>query len=92
MEYGRGAKHQEVRMLNRKALEISGVSNVDSFDSEEFLLETACGYLAVRGQDLQMKSLSLEQGQVSIEGQIHSLVYLDGAGAKSKGLLGKLFR
>lgn len=93
MDHGKGARHQEIRMVNRKTLEISGVNNVDSFDNEEFLLETACGFLAVRGQDLHMKSLSLEQGLVAIEGQVDSLAYLDGSKAgKSKGLLGKLFR
>ncbi|WP_372633215.1 sporulation protein YabP [Cohnella sp.] len=94
MEHAKGNKHQEIRMLNRKTLDITGVSNVDSFDNEEFLLETECGYLTVRGQNLHMKNLSLDQGLVSIEGTIHSLVYLDGstAGTKSKGLFGKLFK
>ncbi|MBW5449030.1 sporulation protein YabP [Cohnella sp. CFH 77786] len=93
MEHGKGAKHQEIRMLNRKTLEITGVGNVESFDSEEFLLVTECGFLAVRGQNLHMKNLSLEQGLVAIEGTVHSLVYLDGAGTgKSKGLFGKLFK
>lgn len=93
MEHGKGAKHQEIRMLNRKTLDISGVSNVDSFDNEEFLLETECGFLTVRGQNLHMKNLSLEQGLVSIEGSIHSLIYLDGnTSSKSKGLFGKMFK
>lgn len=93
MDHGKGAKHQEIRMLNRKTLEISGVSNVDSFDNEEFLLETECGFLTVRGQNLHMKNLSLDEGLVAIEGTVHSLVYLDGsAGGKSKGLFGKLFK
>ncbi len=93
MEHVKGAKHQEIRMLNRKSLDISGVSNVESFDNEEFLLETECGFLTVRGQNLHMKNLSLDQGLVSIEGAIHSLVYLDGStGSKSKGLFGKLFK
>jgi hypothetical protein len=35
----------------------------------------------------------LEQGLVSIEGTIHSLIYLDGnTGSKSKGLFGKMFK
>jgi sporulation protein YabP len=93
MEHAKGAKHQEIRMLNRKTLDISGVSNVESFDNEEFLLETECGFLAVRGQNLHMKNLNLDQGLVSIEGTIHSLIYLDGnSGSKSKGLFGKMFK
>lgn len=93
MDQGKSGKRQEIRMQNRKLMDITGVSNVESFDNEEFLLDTECGYLAVRGQNLHMKNLSLEQGLVSIEGYINSLVYLDGnTGGKSKGLFGKLFK
>lgn len=93
-EQGKGQKHQEVRMLNRKVLELTGVLNVESFDSEEFLLETELGFLTVTGQNLHIKHLSLEQGLVAIEGIVNSLAYLDGAAAsgKSKGLFGKLFK
>ncbi|GIO16246.1 sporulation protein YabP [Cohnella xylanilytica] len=93
MDQGKSAKRQEIRMLNRRVMDISGVSNVESFDNEEFLLETEFGFLTVRGQNLHMKNLSLEQGMVTIEGLIHSLAYLDGnAAPKSKGLFGKLFK
>lgn len=89
----KGQKRQEVKMLNRKLLEITGVLNVESFDNEEFLLETELGYLAIRGQNLHMKHLSLEQGLVAIEGLIHTLAYLDGTQqAKSKSLFGKMFK
>ncbi|MBB6669570.1 sporulation protein YabP [Cohnella nanjingensis] len=93
MDQGKSGKRQEIRMQNRKVMDITGVSNVESFDNEEFLLDTECGFLAVRGQNLHMKNLSLEQGLVSIEGYINSLVYMDGnTGGKSKGLFGKLFK
>jgi sporulation protein YabP len=92
MEQGK-TKRQEVKMLNRKLLEISGVMNVESFDSEEFLLETECGFLAIKGQNLHIKNLSLEQGLVAIEGTVNELAYLDASSHdKSKGFLGKLFR
>ncbi|GIP41345.1 hypothetical protein J31TS4_46250 [Paenibacillus sp. J31TS4] len=86
-------KRQEIRMLNRKLLEISGVLNVESFDSEEFLLETECGFLSIKGQNLHIKNLSLEQGLVAIEGYVDEMAYRDGSTqGKSKGLLGKLFK
>lgn len=86
-------KHQELRLINRKLLEISGVLNVESFDSEEFLLQTELGHLTIRGQNLHIKNLNLEQGQVSIEGLVNTLSYLDpGSPTPGKGLLGKLFR
>lgn len=94
MEQGKPVKTpQELRMISRRTLDISGVGNVESFDNEEFLLETSCGFMTVRGHHLHMKNLNLEQGLVSIEGTIDSIVYLDGGpGGKSKGLFGKLFK
>lgn len=87
------SKRQEVKMLNRKLLEISGVLNVESFDSEEFLLETECGFLTITGQNLHIKNLNLEQGMLAIEGLVHTMAYLDSASQKpTKGFLGKLFK
>jgi sporulation protein YabP len=86
-------KRQEIKMLNRKLLEISGVLNVESFDSEEFLLETEFGFLMIKGMNLHIKNLSLEQGLVAIEGTINVLAYVDAhSQEKSKGFLGKLFK
>lgn len=91
-EHGK-VKRQEIKMLNRKVLEISGVLNVESFDSEEFLLETECGFLTITGENLHIKNLTLEQGLVAIEGIVHTMAYLDSSTQnKSKGLLGKLFK
>lgn len=86
-------KRQEVKMMNRKTLEISGVINVESFDNEEFLLETECGFMTIRGNSLHMKNLNLEQGLVAIEGVVNQILYLDGhQQGKAKGLFGKMFR
>ncbi|WP_462409991.1 sporulation protein YabP [Neobacillus sp. Marseille-QA0830] len=83
----------DVIMRGRKLLEISGVKQVESFDNEEFLLETTMGFLAIKGQNLQMKNLDVEKGVVSIKGKIYDLVYLDeNHGEKAKGFFSKLFR
>ncbi|UOQ49513.1 MULTISPECIES: sporulation protein YabP [Gracilibacillus] len=82
-----------VKMINRRLLEIDGVKEVDSFDSEEFLLQTVMGYLVIRGDNLQMKNLDVESGHVSIKGKIYELSYLDEQhGEKAKGLFSKLFK
>ena len=82
-----------VKMTNRRLLEIDGVKEVDSFDSEEFLLQTVMGYLVVRGDNLQMKNLDVESGLVSIKGKIYEFSYLDEQhGEKAKGLFSKLFK
>ncbi|WP_186575718.1 sporulation protein YabP [Aquibacillus kalidii] len=89
---GPQAEHH-IRMNNRRILEISGVKEVDSFDNEEFLLQTVMGYLIVRGENLQMKNLDVEEGNVSIKGKIYELSYLDEQqGEKAKGFFSKLFK
>ncbi len=84
----------EVVMSNRNTVRLSGVLNVESFDSEEFLLETDCGFLAIRGQNLHMKNMSLETGEVSIEGVVYDMSYIDEGhtSERAKGLLGRLFK
>ncbi|WP_062350097.1 sporulation protein YabP [Bacillus kwashiorkori] len=83
----------DVILKGRKLLDITGVKQVESFDNEEFLLETVMGYLAIRGQNLQMKNLDVDKGVVSIKGKIFDLVYLDEHhGDKAKGFFSKLFK
>jgi sporulation protein YabP len=83
----------EVKLTNRKNLEISGVKEVDSFDNEEFLLETVQGYLIIRGQNLQLKNLDTGSGNVTIKGRVYELSYIDEvSGEKAKGFFSKLFR
>jgi sporulation protein YabP len=88
-------KPHEIVCKNRNLLEVSGVVGVESFDSEEFLLETQCGFLGIRGHELHIKSLNLENGLVAIEGQFYDMSYLDThvpRADRTKNLLGKLFR
>jgi sporulation protein YabP len=84
----------DIKMHNRNKMEITGVVNVESFDNEEFLLETECGFLAIRGQNLHMKNLNVEDGLVSIEGLVMDMAYVDhtAGGDKAKGFFSKLFK
>ena len=83
----------DIVMRGRKLLEITGVRQVESFDNEEFLLETTMGFLAIKGENLQMKNLDVDSGVVSIKGKIYDLVYVDPpSGDKAKGFFGKLFK
>lgn len=85
----------EVTLLNRQSVQVSGVLNVESFDAHEFVLQTACGLLVIRGENLHIKTLNLENGLVAIEGAILDLGYFDeklSPSEKAKGLFGKLFK
>lgn len=76
---------------DRKKLTISGVSDVDSFDEQTVILFTELGELTVKGAELHINRLSLETGEVSVEGKIAALIYQDQQ-QKGGGFMGKLFR
>ncbi|EIJ80077.1 sporulation protein YabP [Bacillus methanolicus PB1] len=86
-------QEHDIIMRSRRLLDITGVKQVESFDNEEFLLETVMGFLSIRGQNLQMKNLDVDKGIVSIKGKVYDIVYLDeNHGEKAKGIFSKLFR
>lgn len=88
------AKSHKVLLANRKSGAFSGVVDVLSFDVAEILLETELGMLLIKGHDLHVNRLSLEKGEVDIEGRIDSLTYSDikGAGKQAESFLGRLFK
>ena len=91
---GDTAARHEVTLYNREQLRITAVVEVESFDSEEILLNTRMGYLSIRGRNLHVKNLNVESGEVAIEGRVIDMVYLDQdeIGEKAKGFFSKLFK
>lgn len=75
---------------SRNRLTMTGVSEVVGFDENTVVLRTALGTLVVQGQDLQLKALSPEGGNVVIEGTVAVLAYqeLRQAGSWLRRLLG----
>ena len=76
----------------RKNIIISGVVKIESFDNEEFLLETVLGYMNIKGDDLEVVKLDTYQGNVTIKGKIDSIIYIDENGKKESSMFTKLFR
>ena len=68
-------KSHDLKLEGRSRLTMTGVTEVVSFDDTEVLLRTALGTLTVQGRDLQLKPLSLEGGQVAVDGSIFALIY-----------------
>ena len=65
----------KLTLNERKTLTMNGVSEVVSFDEDCVVLRTELGTLVVQGQELKLRQLTLEGGNVAVEGQIDSLVY-----------------
>ena len=88
----RGRSHS-ILMENREKVTITGVDDVDSFDEEAVLLVTELGYITLHGMDLHISKLSLEEGQLVVEGEITGVEYSDHEGiGKDGGFFKKLFK
>lgn len=77
---------------NRRTLSLSGVTDVDSFDEREIVLYTGLGELTVTGRDLHINTVSIETGNMNIEGDIWAVQYGDRDKHSPLSLLGRLFR
>ena len=80
-----------VIMESRKKISVSGVDDVESFDENEIVMSTSQGVLIVRGHGLRIEKLSLDSGDVVLEGEIEKLEYEDDVKA-SGGLFSRLFK
>ena len=92
-ELGNVTKQHKITMINRKNCSLTGITDVIAFDDKEVILETQMGTLFIRGEDMHIKRLTLEQGEVDVEGSVDAYLY-SGKKAleKNESLLSRLFR
>ena len=77
----------KLTLNQREDLTMTGVTEVVSFDDTAIILKTDLGTLTVQGQELFLKTLSVDGGQVAVTGRIHSLIYEE---PRAGGLLQRL--
>ena len=94
MEDRQAPRQHKMILTNRNTCTLNGIADILSFDVNEILLETEMGMLMIRGNDLHVNRLTLEKGELDINGQIDLLQYSDMAkqGNKGASLLGRLFQ
>lgn len=76
-------KQHSIILDNRKKLCITGADDVLGFNEETVSVVTSLGNLVVRGSSLHINKLSLDIGEVEIEGVINSLQYTESKSSKS---------
>ncbi|MEG2441545.1 MAG: sporulation protein YabP [Acetivibrio sp.] len=85
------ASHKLIAEARKKAL-IAGVEDVIAFDAKEILLETEMGRLTIQGDNLHVNRLTLEKGEVDIEGRLDSFCYSAKKNGGEDSLLKRIFR
>ncbi|KNF07813.1 sporulation protein YabP [Gottschalkia purinilytica] len=87
------SKNQNIILEDRSKLSISGVEHVDNFNENTIILGTIKGGMTIKGEDLNISKLNLDDGNVIIQGVINSIIYSNKEASSGKGgLLGKMFK
>ncbi|MCL2587845.1 MAG: sporulation protein YabP [Oscillospiraceae bacterium] len=87
----RAELQHNIILEGRERLSISGVEDVESFNEETITVYTSKGMLIIQGSDLHIEKLSLDGGDLSVEGEVHSLRYEEETREKG-GLFSRLFK
>ena len=76
----------------RKNIIITGVVKIDSFDKEEFLIDTVQGYMNIKGENLEVVKLDTYQGNITIKGKINGIIYIEDNNKKESSIFSRLFK
>lgn len=81
-------------LSERKNFSMVGVKKIESFDEEEFLLDTTMGHLLIKGEGMELLKMDSISGNVSIKGLINSFSYVDDIKKKEKenSIFNRLFK
>jgi len=90
MTYDISAAPHRIELDGREHLKISGVEDVDRFDDCEIVMTTSAGVLVVSGENLHIGRLSLDGGELHVDGRIDTIGYEDTPGGQ-RGFFGRLF-
>ena len=83
---------QNVILENRKKLTLTGIRDVLSFDDEIVVVESELGLLNIKGTDLRVIKISVETGDVIVDGTIRAIEYSDKDIGPKQGLMSKIFK
>ncbi len=81
-----------VVMEGRQSLRVSGVEDVESFDDDTVVIYTVDGTMTVKGMDFRINKLSVEDGELEIDGDVDSILYSDSRKEEHGGFFGRIFR
>lgn len=83
----------EIKITDRSVMSLSGIKKINSFDNEEFLMESNMGMILLKGEKLEIIKLDTHDGNVKIKGKLNSFTYIENIKKnKEESLIAKLFK
>lgn len=93
MEERNAAVTHKLTLDNRARGTITGVLDVDDFDGEKIQVQTEAGNMVIKGENLHITSLNVENGELKLEGKVDSFAYTTkGSAKKEESILKRMFR
>lgn len=91
------SNEQKLILLGKEKLDLVGVLKVEDFDCNKILLETVLGMFVIKGDNLHISQLLLEEEKLSVNGNITAMEFTEGEQHKStrkkaSGILNRLTR
>ena len=84
---------QNIVLENREKLNVTGINDILSFDDQVVILSTDLGMLTIKGSELKINKLNIDESEVKIEGNIASINYSqDNEERKSENIFSKIFK
>jgi sporulation protein YabP len=84
---------QSLLLENKETLNVTGVEGVDNFNDETVVLLTNKGKLTIKGQNLNISKLNVDEGKLMVKGDINVLIYSDNDSNREKvSFVKKLFK
>ena len=85
-------KGHSVEVKDRNSTKITGVRHVESYDDKEIILKTSMGDLIIKGKELNISSLNLDNGNLQVIGLVENLLYVEEAGLKRKNFIKRILK
>lgn len=92
MENTKISRNHTLHIDNRQKVDITGITKVIAFNEDNIILSTIMGLLNIKGKSMKMNKLNVDNGDMSLEGEIISFVYTSKEGEKKENILKKFFR
>ena len=85
-------KNQNILVEDRNKVTITGVDQVESFNENTIVLKTIKGGMIIKGENLNVDKLNLDDGNVKISGIINGVYYVDKDSSQKGNIIGKIFK
>ncbi|MBQ7226558.1 MAG: hypothetical protein IJX02_08190 [Clostridia bacterium] len=92
MSDSNGEIKHDVLIKSRKRMEMTGVSDVSSFDDAEIVVQAGDSGVSIEGENLKIEKFNSENGELVLNGSINGMFYYAKKGEKKKKSIKEFFK